>query len=73
MFELRETGDWDLGPPARARAETGGADQWVLKRREFPGFAIVIEITPASLGYPLSVTVYNDRIPGIPTISHGFQ
>ena len=31
MFELRETVDWDifLGPPARARAETGGADQWV--------------------------------------------
>jgi len=28
MFELRETGDWDifLGPPERARAETGGAD-----------------------------------------------
>ena len=35
VFELRETGDWDiLGPPERARAETGGADQWVLKRRE---------------------------------------
>jgi len=31
MFELRETGDWDifLGPPERARAKTGGADQWV--------------------------------------------
>ena len=45
MFELRETGDWDifLGPPERARAETGGADQWVLKRRELPGFAIVNE------------------------------
>ena len=43
MFELRETGDWKifLGPPERARAETGGADQWVLKRRELPGFAIV--------------------------------
>jgi len=37
MFDLRETGDWDifLGPPERARAETGGADQWVLKRREY--------------------------------------
>ena len=37
MFELRETGDWDifLGPPERARAETGGTDQWVLKRREY--------------------------------------
>jgi len=36
MLELRETGDWDmfLGPPEWARAETGGADQWVLKRRE---------------------------------------
>ena len=31
MFELRETGDWDifLGPSERARAETVGADQWV--------------------------------------------
>jgi len=28
MFELRESDDWDifLGPPERARAETGGAD-----------------------------------------------
>ena len=43
MFELRETGDWDifLGPPERAKAETGGADHWVLKRRELPGIAIV--------------------------------
>jgi len=43
IFELRETGDWDifLGPQERARAETGGADHWVLKRREPPGFAIV--------------------------------
>jgi len=43
MFELRKTGYWDifkfLGPPERARAETGGADQWVLKRRECSGFA----------------------------------
>ena len=40
MFELRETGDWDifLGPPERARAETGGADKRVLKRRECSGF-----------------------------------
>ena len=31
MFELRETGDWDifLGPPERARAETGEVNQWV--------------------------------------------
>jgi len=45
MFKLRETGDWDIfiGPPERAKAETGGADQWVLKRRELPGFAIVNE------------------------------
>jgi len=58
MFELRETGDWDifLGPLERARAQTGGADQWVLKRRELPWVAIVNEKkTPASLGYPLSV------------------
>jgi len=57
MFELRETGDWDifLCPPERARAETGGADQWVLKRRELPGLARVNKGTSASLGYPLSV------------------
>ena len=31
MFELRETGDWDilLGPLEWARAETGGGNQWV--------------------------------------------
>jgi len=42
MFELRETGDWDIfiGPPEQARAETGGADQWVLKWRELPGFSL---------------------------------
>jgi len=57
MFELRGTGEWDifLGPPERARAETGGADQWVLKRRECSGFARVNKVTSASLGYPLSV------------------
>jgi len=56
VCELREIGDWDifLGPPERARAETGGADQWVLKRRELPGFARVNKVTSASLGYPLS-------------------
>jgi len=57
MYELRETGDWDifLGPPERARAETGGADQWVLKRRECSEVAMVNKVTSASLGYPLSV------------------
>jgi len=61
MFELRETGDWDifLGPPERVRVETGGADQWVLKRRECSGFP--------------RVNSSNFRIPGIPTISHKFQ
>jgi len=56
MFELRETGDWDifLGPPERAREETD-ADQWVLKRRECSGFAGVNKVTSASLRYPLSV------------------
>ena len=55
--QVYETGDWDifLGPQERARAETGGADQWVLKRRELPGFAIMNE--------------KNTRIPRIPTIS----
>ena len=57
MFELRETGDRHifLGPPERARAETGGADQWVLKRRECSGN----KVTSASLGYPLSVFTLN--------------
>jgi len=64
MFELRETGDWDIfqGPPERARAETGGADQWVLKRRELPGFARVNKVTSASLGYPLSVFNKNSTL-----------
>ena len=64
MFELRETGDWDifLGPPERARAETGGADQWVLKRRECKGFARVNQVTPASLRYPLSVFNKNSTL-----------
>ena len=64
MFELRETGDWDisLGPPERARAETGGADQWVLRRREFSGFARVNEVISASLGYPPSVFNQNSTL-----------
>jgi len=64
MFELRETGDWEifLGPPERARAETGGADQWVLKRRELPGFARVNQVTSASLRYPLSVFNKNSSL-----------
>jgi len=57
MFELRETGDRDifLGAPERAKAETGGADHCVLKRRECSGVARVNKVTSASLGYPLSV------------------
>jgi len=64
MFESRETGDWDifLGPPERARAETGGADQRVLKRRELSGFARVDKVTSASLGYPLSVFNKNSTL-----------
>ena len=64
MFELHETGDWDifLGVPERARAETGGADQWALKRRECSGFARVNEVTSASLGYPLSVFKKNTTL-----------
>jgi len=64
MFELRETGDWDifLGPPERARAETGGDDQWVLKQRECSGFARVNKVTCASLGYPLSVFNENSTL-----------
>jgi len=64
MFELRETGDWDvfLGPPELARTETGGAYQWVLKRRELSGFARVNKVTSASLGYPLSVFNKNSTL-----------
>ena len=64
MFDLRETGEWDifLCPPERARAETGGADQWVLKRRECSGFARVNKVTSASLGYPLSVFTKNSTL-----------
>jgi len=40
VFELRETGDL-TPPPEPARAETGGDDQLVLKRRECPWFAIL--------------------------------
>ena len=40
---IKYVGDWEIfpGPPERARAETGVADQWVLKQREFRGFASV--------------------------------
>jgi len=64
MFELRETGHWDifLGAPERARADTGGADQWVLKRRELPGSVRVNKVTSASLGYPLSVFNKNSTL-----------
>jgi len=37
------------------RAETGGANQWVLKWRELPGFARVNKVTSTSLGNPISV------------------
>jgi len=47
------TCDWDpfLGPLERSRVETG-ADQWALRRGEFPGFARV-HFHVASLGHPL--------------------
>jgi len=64
IFELRETNDWDifLGPPEGARAETGGVDQWLLKRRELPRLARVYKVTFASLGYPLSVFNKNSTV-----------
>ena len=64
MFELRETGDWDIfiGPLERARAEIGGADLWVLKRRECLGLARVNQVTSASLRYPLSVFNKNSTL-----------
>ena len=51
-----------LGPPERARAETGGDDQWVFKRRECEGFARVNQVTSASLRYPLSVFNKNSTL-----------
>ena len=66
MFELRESGDRDifLDPPERARAETGGADQWVLKLREleYSGFVRVNQVISASPGYPLSVFNKNSTL-----------
>ena len=64
MFEFRKTGDQDmfLSLPERAKAETGGADQWVLKRRECSGFARVNKVTSASLRYPLSVSNKNSTL-----------
>jgi len=64
MFELRETGVWDIfpGPLERARSETGGADQCVLKWRELPGFARVNKVVSASLGYPPSVFKKNSTL-----------
>jgi len=53
---LLTSGDSFLGPLEWARAETGGPDKWLLKRREFPG---VDRVTHQ--GKP--------RILGIPTIS----
>ena len=53
----------------RARAETGGADQWVLKRRELPGVARVIKVSSASLGYPLSVFNKNSTLKARETLS----
>jgi len=69
MFELRETGDWDISqsPPERARAETCGSDQWVIKRRKLPGFARVNKVTSASFGYPLSVFNKNSTLKAMKT------
>jgi len=37
----------------RVMTETGGADQWVFKQREFPGFARVVH---PGQGYPHTST-----------------
>ena len=70
----RVTGDWDpfLGPLERARAETGGVNQWVLKRRECSRFARVAHqgLTSASLGYPLSVFNKNSTLKLQRTATH---
>ena len=59
---MKNERDIFLGPPERARAETDGADQWVLKWRECSGFARVNKVTSASLGYPLSVFNKNSTL-----------
>jgi len=47
----------------QARAETGGAEKWVLKRRELPGVCHrEWKNTPASLGNPLSVFNKNSTL-----------
>ena len=74
IFELRETGDWDifLGPPERARAETGGADQYVLKQREFSRFAIVNVKTrprPWDTHYQFSIEILLSKTIGVPLLS----
>jgi len=57
-------GDWDSALEW-ARAETGGADRWVLQRRGFPGVARVNKVTTESLGYPISVFNKNSTLNGI--------
>ena len=63
-YKEKNKRDIFLGLPERARAETGGADQWVLKWRECLGFARVNQVTSASLRYPLSVFNKNSTIKG---------
>ena len=53
------TGDWDLflGPLEWARAETGGADRWMLQRRGFSGAARVYSPPcPWDTRYQFSIT-----------------
>ena len=62
MFEyVRLTSDWDifLGPMEWARAETGGADRWVLLRRGFPGVARVYSPPcPWDTHYQFSIKIW---------------
>jgi len=58
ILELHQTGDWNfsLGPSRRVRANTGGADQWMLLNwRTLSRSAIVYRITSTSLEYLPSV------------------
>ena len=49
-------------PPERASAETGGAHQWVLKRREYSGFAIVNARIPGIPTHSFQLKIYFQRI-----------
>jgi len=57
---VTRTSSQSPGPLEWARAETGGADQWVLKRKELAGFALVNEIIWPGLDFCKSLQQPSD-------------